>query len=86
MLVRPADYSDQRLQADYKVLGSQIGNLSTRISSEKMMGRLGTFDGSMRDSGLDSLLSGLRERIYIRMEKYDIVRSCEDVLDLISEV
>ncbi len=80
------DYSDEQLRSTYSVLNAQIGNLVSRISSHRMRGKISNLDESMRDPKLDEQLGGLREELERRMKKYDVVRGCEVILELIAAV
>ena len=57
-----------------------------RISSEKLIQKINLFDDSMRNEEFDVLLSTMRDQVDQRMNRFEIVQSCELMIELISTV
>ncbi|RSH81542.1 methionyl-tRNA synthetase [Saitozyma podzolica] len=78
-----ADYSEEQLGVNYRLLADQIGNLVARISSPSLLRKVKRFDDGDRDSELDEALSTMRNEFGSRMEAYQITRACEGVIEVI---
>ena len=86
ILMCDSDYSDEQLRSHYNVLNAQIGNLVSRISSDRMLGKLSTFNMLMQDTQLDNMLRRFRTDVDVHMREYRVVHACKAVLVLIAEV
>lgn len=82
----PPDYSEEELAVHYRILADQIGNLLSRISSPKILSKMGTFKAEDREVEFDKQLSGLRDKFEEQMEAYGISRACEGVMDVVGMV
>lgn len=71
---------------NYRVLADQIGNLLSRISSPRILGKMTDFTSADQDAELDDTLGKLRNVVCGHMEAYAISRACDSVLDVISTV
>ena len=85
-LADDADYSEEELAVSYRVLADQVGNLLSRISSPKVLGKMGKFEEGDRDSDMEEKLNGLRERVLGHMEGYAVTRACESILEVVATV
>lgn len=82
-LPQDADYSPAEIETQYKQLASQVGNLLGRISSPKLLDRVGV--STRIDCPLQSMLDELRPKLESRLDRYEITRACEDVMDVVAE-
>ena len=85
------DYSEEQLRSNHHILASQLGNLVARISSPQVINKVqvpaSDKDVSMNNiAQLDGLLGGLRDEVKSRMEKYEVTRACEAIMNVVSEV
>ncbi|KAK4687827.1 methionyl-tRNA synthetase, partial [Tremellales sp. Uapishka_1] len=78
-----SDYSERELSFHYKLLASQIGNLASRISSTEILSKVHAYDQVKKDEELDRLLGGIRTGVEEKMEKYEISKVCESLMDVV---
>lgn len=71
---------------NYRVLADQIGNLLSRISSPRILGKMAPFAPEDRDADVDQSLNALRDTIAGHMESYLVSRACDSILDVVSTV
>lgn len=86
MLTTQSDYSEEELNVNYRILADQIGNLLSRISSPRILAKMGQFKPEDRDIGFDQSLNDLRDAKCDHMEVYAISKACDSVLDVIATV
>lgn len=83
-LGQDADYSPQEIETQYKQLASQVGNLLGRISSPKLLDRVSATPIAI-DCRLSTMLGDLCAKLEDRLDRYEITRACEDVMDVVAE-
>ncbi|CAD6566918.1 MAG: methionyl-tRNA synthetase [Tremellales sp. Tagirdzhanova-0007] len=82
-LPQDSDYSDKQLRDNLLFLSAKLGNLVMRISSRKLMTKINVFDDSMRIEEFDIMLGTMRDQMDQRMNRFEVVQSCELIIDLI---
>jgi methionyl-tRNA synthetase len=85
-LADDADYSEEEMGVSYRTLSDQVGNLLSRISSPKVLGKMKAFEEGDRDLEVEEKLSGLRDRVESHMEGYAVTRACESILEVVATV
>jgi methionyl-tRNA synthetase len=85
-LADDADYSEEELAVSYRVLADQVGNLFSRISSPKVLGKMRAFEEGDRDLEVEEKLNGLRGKVGEFMEGYSVTRACESILEVVATV
>lgn len=85
-LADDADYSEEEMGVSYRTLADQVGNLLSRISSPKVLGKMKAFEKGDRDVEVEERLSGLRERVEGHMESYAVTRACDSILEVVATV
>lgn len=85
-LADDADYSEEELAVSYRVLADQVGNLLGRISSPKVLGKMGVFEEGDRDVEVEEKLNGLRERVAGCMVGFAVTKACESILEVVATV
>lgn len=82
-----ADYGPDELVAQYRALSDTIGNLVGRISSPAILGKVDRWD-TARDGheGMDEALEGMKGAYKARMDKVDVSRACEGIMDVVQQV
>lgn len=80
-----ADYSAVELAAAYTKLQDQLGNLVSRISSPRLLRKVGEWNESMVEERL-RMLRTLREEYEERYEAYELTHACGLLLDTLAEV
>lgn len=71
---------------NYRILADQIGNLLSRISSPRILGKMVDFTPQDRDPEADDSLNALRDAVTGHMDLYLVSRACDSILDVISTV
>lgn len=82
------DYSEAQLETNYRQLAAQVGNLLARIASPKLLERVGELPAAVHeeDQALHELLRNMRGGFEARMEKFEIQRALDGVMDVVMEV
>jgi methionyl-tRNA synthetase len=80
------DYSEEEMNVNYRILSDQIGNLLSRISSPRILGKMGPFSLEDRDPMFDAQLTDLRDVVCAHMEEYAVSKSCDSILEVIASV
>jgi methionyl-tRNA synthetase len=70
----------------YQLLGAQIGNLYARVSSPKILSKIGQLSAEHRDQEFEAHLSGMVNKFDEQMEANGISKACEGIMEVIAEV
>lgn len=81
-----SDYSDLTLNAEYQLLSNQIGNLAARIGVPRMFQKIKPLPLRFSEPVLDDMLFKLPQRYIALMDKYEISKACEAILEVVAEV
>ncbi|EIW70887.1 hypothetical protein TREMEDRAFT_43432 [Tremella mesenterica DSM 1558] len=78
-----ADFSLEGVEVQYKLLADQMGNLLSRMCSDKILGKVEEFIWE-RDNEMDKLLSDMKIRWEERMEVYGVSKACEGIMEVVA--
>jgi methionyl-tRNA synthetase len=81
-----SDYSDLTLNAEYQLLSNQIGNLAARIGVPRMFQKIKPLPLRFSEPVLDDMLFKLPQKYIALMDKYEISKACEAILEVVAEV
>lgn len=80
------DYSEEEMNVNYRILADQIGNLLSRISSPRILGKMGPFTPEDKDPAFEASLTGLRDVVCDHMDVYAVSKACDSILEVIASV
>ena len=74
------------MNVNYRILADQIGNLLSRISSPRILAKMGPFTPEDRDPEFEAALTALRVVVCDHMEAYAVSKACDSILEVIASV
>ncbi|KAK1924432.1 putative methionine-tRNA ligase [Papiliotrema laurentii] len=80
-----SDFNLDQLNANYSVLAQQFGNLLNRVTSPKIVQKMGSITSHHPLPDFDAALSSARDRVEGFMSNHQITKACEVILNLIAD-